>query len=363
MKIKRNIIKVTVALTLSFLLIGCNNNEEKENVTINLFNPKKAIDVAENYLESIINDDLSNANSLCTEELLNNNKQINVGTSKVIAYAPENLIESGNSAYTIFNVIRSSNEDPKCDLDSFAIKVEKENDDVYKISEVKSINKKQVFVRNNGLRIIDEDGGESDLIVNLSNLPKDVYKRDNEIMIYKEKAPTKQFGTVALSYSGKKIAMCTSDENRIFISIANIEKAQQASGSTGGPSSVGGGESSQSLEDLLDKPIAQKVVSVDILDNCKIQKFIFSREEQQLIVEYKDKDNISRMKIYSTDDGSLVKLKLEEKFPKDMYNINFKRLDKKTIYINVSNGKDKNVTNEVTGDYKIDIEKLDIEKI
>lgn len=363
MKSKGNIIKIILALTFSLLLIGCNNNDEKENVTINLFNPKKAIDVAENYLENIINDDLNKANSLCTEELLSNNNEINVGTSKIIAYAPDNLIESGNAAYVIFNVIRSSNEDPKCDLDSFAIKVEKENDDVYKISEVKSVNKKQVFVRNNGLRIIDEDGGESDLIVNLSNLPKDVYTRDNEIMIYKEKVPANEFGTVALSYSGKKIAMCTSDESRIFISIANIEKAQQASGSTGGPSSVSGDASSQSLEDLLDKPIAQKVVPVDILDNCKIEKFIFSREEQQLIVEYKDKDNISRMKIYSTDDGSLVKLKLEEKFPRDIYNINFVRLDKKTIYINVSDCKDKNITNEVTGDYKIDIEKEEIEKI
>ena len=156
-------------------------------------------------------------------------------------------------------------------------------DDEYKIDEVKSMNKKQVFVRNKSLRMIGEDGGKSDLILTLSNLPKDVYVSENKIMLYKEKAPSEAFGPVSLGYKGQKVAISTIGNNKAFLSIAYIEESKAAQGQGGGESATAGANQNSNigsdLEELVDKPIAKKVIPLDILDNVKIENLVFSKEE------------------------------------------------------------------------------------
>lgn len=364
---KRNLFKYCLLIIMSFsLLSACTKKENNEPANIDLFNPKEAVKVAESYLNYIKDNNLEEANKLCTEQLISKNKEISTGTSRIIAYAPDNLIESSGSAYALFNVIRNSSSEPKCDLDNYAIKVLK-IDDEYKIDEVKSMNKKQVFVRNKSLRIIGEDGGKSDLILTLNNLPKDVYVSENKIMLYKEKTPSDTFGPVSLGYKGQKVAISTVGDNRAFLSIAYIEESKAAQGQSGEAGATAGANQnsniSSDLEELIDKPIAKKVIPLDILDNVKIENLVFSKEEGYLIVEYANSNGLNRINVYKTADGEFVKLKFNEMFPEDKYNINLKSFDKSEITVEVS-GKEgrSDINSDVIGEYKANMEVEEVKK-
>lgn len=364
---KRNLFKCCLVVIMSFyLLSACAKKENNEKANIDLFNPKEAAKIAESYLNYVKDDNIEEANKLCTEQLISKNKEISTGTSRIIAYAPDNMIESSGSAYAIYNVIRNSASEPKCDLDNYAIKVLKIGDE-YKIDEVKSMNKKQVFVRNKSLRIIGEDGGKSDLILTLNNLPKDVYVSENKIMLYKEKAPSEAFGPVSLGYKGQKVAISTIGNNKAFLSIAYIEESKAAQGQGGGESATAGANQnsniSSDLEELVDKPIAKKVVPLDILDNVKMENLVFSKEEGYLIVEYLNASGLNRINVYKTADGELVKLKFNEMFPEDKYNINLKSFDKSEITVEVSGKEGRNDINiDVIGEYKANMEEEEVKK-
>lgn len=368
MKLKKKILSLTSLLLFILMLFSACTKSMDKSEDIEIFNPKKSYEVADKYLELIKNNNIEEANKLCTENLISNNKEISTGTSRIIAYAPDNLIESSKSAFITFNVIRNSSSEPKCDLDNYAIKVIKEGDE-YKIDEVKATNLKQVFVRNKSLRMINEDGGKSDLIISLNNIPKDVYLKENELMLYKEKVPAENFGPVSLGYNGKKIAISTTSDNRAFISIAFIEESKE----TQGPATQGenegntqqqGGNVETGLEELTDKPIAKKVIPLDMLNEVKLDNLVFTQEERYLIVEYMNSSDVKRMKVYNSSTGDLVPLNFDEMFSDDKYSIELLEFEKDEFKINIS-AKDgiKDLDNEILGEYNIDIEKEEIKKI
>lgn len=365
MKGKKFTINILVIALIVLIFTGCKSINDK-NPQVNIFNTTAAMDVAKSYLENVSKDELSKANELCVEGLLNDNKVISEGTSKIVAYNVEDLIETANSVYVVFNVLRSSNSEPKCDLDSFAINVDKIGEE-YKITEVKAVNKQQIYVKNNGLRVIENSSGESKLIVSLNSMPKDVYPRENKVMLYKEETPRDTFGTISLSYTGQKIAISTVADNDVFIAIGYLDESKEVLATP--PGSPSGGESSteagmdQELGNLLEKPIAKKIVPVDLLKDVKIQNFIFSQEEDNLIVEYIQKTGANRLKIYKTEDGSLVKTEIDALFPGDKYNVVLDGLDKGAIYINVMELDGvKDIDKNAIGTYKLDLETMELTK-
>lgn len=360
MKGKKVIINSLLITLIILIFTGCKSFENKDP-QVNIFNTTEAMDVAKSYLENISKGELTKANELCVEDLLNDNKVISTGTSKIVAYNVDELIETSNSVYVVFNVLRSSNAEPKCDLDSFAINVAKTKDD-YKITEVKAVNKQQIFVKNNGLRVIEDASGESKLIVTINNITKDVYPRENEVMLYKEPTPRDAFGTISLSYTGQKIAISTVAKDDVFISIGYLDESTPVQASPGGQTSNEAG-SSEELQNLLEKPIAKKIVAVDILKDVKIENFIFSQEEDDLVVAYTEKSGVRRIKLYKTEDGSLAKTGIDEMFPNDKYNVILDGLDTNAIYINISQVEGvKNIESELLGVYRLDLKSLQITK-
>ena len=364
---KKKVLSLT-SLLLFFLMIisGCSKVEYKAE-DIDIFDLKVAFELAEEYLDLIKNNDIEEANKLCTQNLINNNKTISTGTSRIIAYAPDNYIESSKSAFMTFNVIRNSASEPKCDLDNYAIKIIKDGDD-YKIDEIKAINLKQVFVKNKALRIIGEEGGKSDLVVSLINMPKDSYLKENELMLYKEKVPAEKFGPVSLGYHGNKLAISTISENRVFISIAYIQESKEAQGAISQGDEAGGGNQQSSneesnLEGLLDKPIAKKVIPVDVFNEVTIDNLIFTHEERYLIAEYSNSNLVKRIKVYNSASGDLISLNFDEMFPDDKYNIELLDFKKDEFNINVSSKSNNDSDSDIIGKYKVDIEGKEIKKI
>ena len=359
MKIKRLLLNIFYISAIALIFNGCKS--DNKNIHVNIFNPTDAMNVAKEYLENVSKGDMSKANELCIEDLLNKNKIVSIGNSRIVAYNVDKLVESANSVYVVFNVLRSSDSEPKCDLDSFSIKVDKLKDE-YKITEVKAANKKQVFVKNSSLRLIDEEAGESQLIVSLNSMPKDVYPRENKVMLHKKEVPVDSFGKISLSYTGQKIAISTVGNGNVFVAIGYLDESKPVQGSSEGQTSNEASKSEE-LENLLEKPIAKKVVPVDLLTDSKVENFIFSQEEDDLIVEYTEKSSVKRLKIYKTESGELVETQIDSMFPIEKYNVVLDSLDKNAIYINVSaiEGKD-DINKDLLGSYKLDLEKLDMIK-
>ena len=365
---RRKFLSLTsLLLFLLMMFSGCSKVQYKAE-DIDIFNLKEAFELAEEYLTLIKDNNIEEANNLCTENLISNNKTISTGTSDIIAFAPDNLIESSKSAFITFNVIRNSSSEPKCDLDNYAIKVIKDGEN-YKIDEIKAINLKQVFVKNKALRIIGEEGGKSDLVVSLNNMPRDSYLKENELMLYKEKVPAERFGPVSLGYKGNKLAISTISGNRAFISIAYIQESKEAQGAISQSDQGGGGNQQSSneessLEGLLDKPIAKKVIPLDMFNEVKIDNLVFTHEERFLIAEYINSSSVKRMKVYNSASGDLIALDFDEMFPEDKYNIELIDFKKDEFNINISSKNGNNdIDSEIIGEYKVDVEGKEIKKV
>ena len=144
---KRILSLISLLLLLLMMFSACSKTEDNTD-DIDVFGLKKAFDLADEYLGLIKSNNIEEANKLCTEKLLKNNNNLSTGTSEIIAYAPDNVIESSRSAFITFNVIRNSSSEPKCDLDNYAIKVIEE-EGKYKIDEIKATNKKQASTVSN----------------------------------------------------------------------------------------------------------------------------------------------------------------------------------------------------------------------
>ena len=360
---KRNKLLVSMIMFLAVTIIGC-SNMNNSNVSINLFNMAKADNIVKEYLSKVIEGNMDSANILLSEELLDSSKILNEGVSEITSFKKDSSIEGSNYGYFIYNIIRSSGAEPKSDLENITFKVKKINDE-YRIDEIKSKSQKEVYIKGKSLRIIGEEGGKSNLILNIKSLPKDTYLKENKAMIYKDKVPNEYFGKVCLSFTGKKIAVTTSNNADSYIFIAYIDDTLMASSSqnTSGGETGADIESSNidELEDALEKPIAKKVVSIDLLKDSIVNKFIFSDQEETLLVGYKNKYHNDRIRLYKSDNGSLIENDMNSMFPEDSFRVYNGRFDGENLKFNVSSSNSGN--DELNGDYVLNLKTLKINKL
>ncbi len=361
---KKNKSLVVIIMLMLSILTGCSKAESKNDVAINLFDMQRANNIAKEYLNNVVSGDFDAANNLLSEELLSSDKNTKEGVSKIISFKSDESIEGSNYAYFIYNIVRSSEVEPKSDLENVTFKIRKQNKE-YKIDEIKSKSEKEVYTKGNALRVIGEEGGKSSLIISLNSLPKDTYMRDNKIMLYKDIVPRDSFGKVCLSFTGKRIAITTANNKDSYICIAYIDEALMTStqpGSESGSSEANlGTENTDALEEALEKPIAQKVITVDLLKDSKVTKLVFSEEEDILQINYKNKYNKERIRLYKSDDGSLIQTDLDNMFPEDKYNISNGKFEEDVFKFKVTTTEVQR--EDLNGDYILDLENLEINKL
>lgn len=356
----KRILSIILLLTVS-ILIGCSKINKDNEVAIDLFDVFKGRDLATNYLINIRNGDIEKAKESCLEELVNNNINLSEGISDLAGFQLDKTIASSEFAYYIFNVIRDSNIEPKSDLESYTIKVNR-NGDNYRISEIKAKSQRELYIKNNSLRIIGEKGGKSSLVISLNNIPKDTYLRENKIMLYKEKVPNNNFGKVVLGFTGQKIAISTIDDKNAFICIAYIDNTLMQNGTDDISSSTASqGNQISELQEALEKPIISKVVPVDLLNNVQIENFIFSKEDNDIAVNYKNQSGIERLNIYKADDGSKIDAKLEDIFNVNIYNVKAEYFDGHKLIINVY--KSDGTIDNTTGEYSFNMKNEEMIKL
>ena len=347
------VILSTILILIIYLFVGCSNINEKKEEKLDLFDVFKGKDLAINYLINIRNGDISSAVNNCESEILESNINLSEGVSNITGFQLNRAIANSQFAYYIFNVIRDSNIEPKSDLEEYIIKVNR-NDDNYIISDIKSKSQRELYIKNNAIRIIGEKGGKSSLVISLNNIPKDTYLRENKIMLYKEKVPNNSFGKVVLGFTGKKIAISAIDDKNSYICIAYIDDTLMKSGSDivdlNNNSSLA---LSEGLQEALEKPVTSKVVSVDLLNNCKIDDFIFSKEDDNLAVNYKNEKGLNRLNIYKAEDGEAINTKFKDIFNEYIYNIKADYFVDNKVIFDVF--KSDQSIDEMTGKYSLDL--------
>ncbi|WP_346967823.1 hypothetical protein [Clostridium disporicum] len=347
------VILSTILILIINLFVGCSNINEKKEEKLDLFDVFKGKDLAINYLINIRNGDISSAVNNCESEILESNINLSEGVSNITGFQLNRAIANSQFAYYIFNVIRDSNIEPKSDLEEYIIKVNR-NYDNYIISDIKSKSQRELYIKNNAIRIIGEKGGKSSLVISLNNIPKDTYLRENKIMLYKEKVPNNSFGKVVLGFTGKKIAISAIDDKNSYICIAYIDDTLMKSGSDivdlNNNSSVA---LSEGLQEALEKPVTSKVVSVDLLNNCKIDDFIFSKEDDNLAVNYKNEKGLNRLNIYKAEDGEAINTKFKDIFNEYIYNIKAEYFVDNKVIFDVF--KSDQSIDEMTGKYSLDL--------
>lgn len=347
------VILSTILILIINLFVGCSNINEKKEEKLDLFDVFKGKDLAINYLINIRNGDISSAVNNCESEILESNINLSEGVSNITGFQLNRAIANSQFAYYIFNVIRDSNIEPKSDLEEYIIKVNR-NDDNYIISDIKSKSQRELYIKNNAIRIIGEKGGKSSLVISLNNIPKDTYLRENKIMLYKEKVPNNSFGKVVLGFTGKKIAISAIDDKNSYICIAYIDDTLMKSGSDivdlNNNSSLA---LSEGLQEALEKPVTSKIVSVDLLNNCKIDDFIFSKEDDNLAVNYKNEKGLNRLNIYKAEDGEAINTKFKDIFNEYIYNIKAEYFVDNKVIFDVF--KSDQSIDEMTGKYSLDL--------
>lgn len=358
----KKMLKVIKMSFIAIILTGCATKKAENGVEVNLFDVNKGKDVIEEYFTNIRNGNINEANSLCADELLSNTKDLTEGVSEITSFSEHETIEGNKSGYFIFNVIRSSIIEPKSDLEVYTIKVENSNKD-YKITDIKSKADKTVYVKNNALRIIGEDGGKSNLVISLNNIPQDTYLSDNKIMLYKEKVPREGFGKIGVGFEGKKIAISTVGDNNSYICIAYIDDTLMKTGGASDPDESKEGSQSGG-EQTLEKPIVNKLVSLDLLKNSEINDLMFSKEDENIAVNYKNSKDINRVKIYNTEEGTVVDIKIDEVFSEDKYNIWAEHFTEDELKFKSALAKGvKDYDKELVGDFVINLKTLELKKI
>ena len=356
----KRVLSGILVLTIS-ILIGCSKVKDDNEVSLDLFDVFKGKELATNYLINIRNDDIEKANEICVRELVDNNVNLSEGISDIVGFQLDKTIASSDFAYYIFNVIRDSSKEPKSGLESYTIKVNR-NGDNYSISEIKAKPQRELYIKNNVLRIVGEKGGKSSLVISLNNIPKDTYLRENKIMLYKEKVPNNNFGKVVLGFTGQKIAISTIDDKNAFICIAYIDNTLMQNGTDDISSSTASqGNQISELQEALEKPITSKVVPVDLLNNVQIENFIFSKEDNDIAVNYKNQSGIERLNIYKADDGSKIDAKLEDIFNVNIYNVKAEYFDGHKLIINVY--KSDGTIDNTTGEYSFNMKNEEMIKL
>lgn len=358
----KKVLKVVKMICVSIILTGCSTKKAESGVEVKLFDMNKGREIIEGYFGNIREGNINKANNLCVDELLSNTKDLTEGVSEITSFSEHETIEGNKSGYFIFNVIRSSIIEPKSDLEVYTIKVENSDKD-YKITDIKSKADKTVYVKNNTLRIIGEDGGKSNLVISLNNIPQDTYLSDNKIMLYKEKVPREGFGKIGIGFEGKKIAISTEGDNNSYICIAYIDDTLMKGGGYSDPDKTKEGSESSS-EQSLEKPVINKLVSLDLLKNSQVNDFMFSKEDENVAVNYKNNKGINRVKIYKTEDGTIVDVKIDEVFSEEKYNIWAEHFTEDELRFKSSLVKGAtDYDKDLVGDFIINLKTLELSKI
>lgn len=300
-----------------FCIAGCERSETIKNRAS--FRIDEATDFGKEYIKKLAEDDSKNIQSYLLNE----------------------VAEGSDYVVLTYRVVRNNNKNISVDFDEFKLKIS-ENNSGYFISELKSDNISQVYLNKKSLRMINEDTGLSQLLIRLKDMPKEVYPQNSHIMLDKESVTSEDYEKLAIDTEGKNVGSITKSKGKYFISLIQAEDTKQTAGeadSTADEADSGESDTEgfDTLEEMMEIPIASQITAYDLINSNKIEKLIFSSDGNYLLLQSND-NNKSRLYIYKNPEGEKIDLNLDELFPKDKYSINIKLVNDDGVFIAVNKG-------------------------
>jgi hypothetical protein len=335
-------------------MIGCGKSTEE--VSLYLFDVNEALKSGNDFMKSLANEDIEGANKYCRNETISKDEINKIKENKVDSYKIDLVSEGSNYAYIRYLLIRGSKDLVRASLESLDLKVVKV-DDKYLIDDVNIKSVKQVYKDKTSLRIMDEETGKSQLLLRRRDLPKQVYPKEENIVITKEAVPESDFSFINIGFQGESIAMTATSGNNTLIALAMANKAKKTDGEVEGrPQDI---NIDENIEEFLEKPIAENITGYDLLNESDIQKLLFSDNDGELIVQFKEKDKGSTIRIYKNPTGELLPLKLNVVFPSENYSLDILRVTDKGVFVKSTGIKGEK---ESEGTYLIELKDMKIVK-
>jgi hypothetical protein len=346
------------------LLIGCSNErkEKDPNEETNGFEIKAALNIVNNYMKYLMDEDYENAVTMYTKELREKTKNITSSSLKIRGYKVDEINEVGRNGLFKIKITRSDNKRTLAVLDKYTIKVIKDGVN-YRIDEIKSEIEKEAFFEGAGIRLRDKNNVKTNLVIDISSVPKYTFSEDDAANISEKVVPRDNFGSINFGYEGDKLCISTYDKNA-FIGIVNIDESLAVQGN-GGEQKEGKGKSEGGSNVIIkEKPIGKNIVSLDLLENAKVDFMSFSLDEKFVVVQY-NKEGLGKcIRIYKTDNGEMIPINIEKEYPLSKVEIIFSSFDKEVINFEVI--PKENIENPqvgLIGKWQMDLKEFKIKKL
>ena len=361
--------KLLICLLMIFYILSltaCGKKEEEEKPKVNAFEIKAAQNVVETYMNLVMKEDYESGKKLYTKDLFRKASNMPISDMKIKGYRLTESNEVGRSGVFKVRITRTSVTNALASLDEDSIKVVKDGAE-YKISEVSSMPQKESFVEGIGVRYRDKKNIKTNLVIDIAGLPKYVYSRADAAHLYKMLVPTKEFDSINFSYEGDRLAISTYDKNS-FIGIVNIDEtlavqggAPKPGGQEGGAGGATGGGSDVIAKE---KPIGKELVSVDLLQDSKVEFMTFSLDEKFIVVQYSKEDLTKCIRVYKVENGDMIPVNFEKDYPIDKVQIMFTAFGEDTMtYEVVAKPNVSNSEADIIGKWKLDLKTFTIDKL
>lgn len=362
MKILKKFLSCLLILFYVLSFTACAKKEEEEKVEINTFEIETATNVVENYMKLIMKEDYENAKKLYTKELLSKVSDMPISDIKVRGYNVTESNEVGRSGIFKVKTTRTSMVSSMSCIDEYSIKVVKDGAE-YKISEVTSNPEKEAFVEGMGIRYRDKKNVKTNLIIDVSGLPKYAYSSEDAARLYKIIVPMKKFSSMNFSYEGEKLAISTFNKNS-FIGVVNIDESLAVQGDSAEaeekPSDGGGGSEVRAKE----KPIGKEFIPMDLLLDSKVEFMTFSLDEKFLLVQYIKENKGKYIRVYKVDNGEMISVDFEKDYPIEKVEIVFTSFGEDSMtYEVIPKSKLNSSETDIIGKWELDLKTFTLDKL
>ncbi|WP_138203357.1 hypothetical protein [Haloimpatiens lingqiaonensis] len=361
---KRFLIIIGILCFLCTAVAGCKSKELNTQEQKKKMDTNAASNLVDRYMRGLIMKDYDGVKKMYTEDMIK--EQGNYKKSDIIVrgYRVEDVAEMEKNSVFKVKAVSTREKSAYTSLDEYRISVIKEKDG-YKIAEVNITPQKEIFSDGYEVRIRDKSNVETNLVIDMENLPKSAFPKEDKLSMYKQEVPSKSFNDTSISFDGTKVLVSTKDKDAYAASIL-IDETLAVQGKNGDKE---GEEAEKQAGDnknkgIKEKPIGKEIINLDIIKDAAVDYMVFSQDEKFITIQYSKSDGTKCIRIYESDSGKMIPVKFEDSFPIDKVSIEFSYFDKENAIFRIlpkDNLEEK--YKDLMGNWKLNLKDFKIHRI
>lgn len=348
-----------VVLSISILVMGgCRNLKDDPRATSNKyeFSVSRAKEVVAEYFKNVKANDFEKCKSLLSKKMIEIQKNREDTELYIKNYEVEDVSGIGNLIRFNINVEKAKNDNSFTILEAYIVDVTKEEDN-YKISNIDTSSRIEVFKDGEDLRLRDNNFLNTNLLLTLDDIPKYSFKDKDLARLSKIAVPYEKIDYVTINGSGNKIGMTVSGSNKHYIAsfeidlqlLKKLNQIQDGKSSQQGT----GGSTDVVINTTREICVGKDITSFDIMEDVNIENLVFSRGGTFLVNQYRN-DKGTTIKMYSTETSREIPFSFKEKYDINKYDVTFEQFEKDYIKYNVV---ERGTNNRTT--YKLDLKSFE----